>query len=399
MKPRIALFGLPLNLSIRLYVIQQDEAQNTLVFSLDNTQPDHILDYVTQDIEIGCDLRLSIMCSGICVYTYDFPFNGADISHVPNLQKETNTREQDVSADWNIDYWRSWNASEQHEKGLAQEKAAILDKTIIVEPMWISYYADSKIDYFEKFHKLWLGLNAFARHSTGESGDKKRILALVENQKLRDAFHGMLNSDDSEISAEKHRALQEASGLNMTSDIVRDEVSAKVSWIDFLETAKMSEWVFSDISKELDGLAFLTSTTEDGIFRDVFRAYHTYSSSEQGRVHPFNMADAFSAPKAPQSIGRFGRLIFHNPFESSASGSLFSVEDFLGTEYANGPYLGQISDLKAWEEIDPLFFRYLHVLYKFRCSYFHGDLPLNKQNNELARTAYQSLHELFPAVF
>ena len=384
MKPRIALFGLPPNLSIRLYVIQQDEAQNTLIFSMDNTQPDHIVDHVTQDIEIGCDLRLLIMCSGICVYQHELQFNGADISHVPNFRKETNTSEQDVSIDWDIDFWKAWNANEQHEKGLAQEKASILDKTIIVEPMWISYYADSKIDYFEKFHKLWIGLNAFARHSTGESGD---------------AFHGLLSSGDGEMTAEKHRALQEASGVNMTSDIVRDEVSANVSWIDFLENAKMSEGVFSDIPKELDGLAFLTSTTEDGVFRDVFRAYHRYMASEEGMPFPPNLADAFCVPKAPQSINRFGRLIFHDPFMPPENGTLFSMDNFLGAEYANEPYLGQAGDLKEWEKIDPLFFRYLHVLYKFRCAYFHGDLPLNKQNNELARTAYQSLHELFPTVF
>lgn len=399
MKPRIALFGLPLNLSIRLYVIQQDGAQNTLIFFMENTQPDHILSYVTQDIEIGCNLKISITCSGICEYQHNLQFNGADISHVPNLRKETNTSEREVSVDWDIDYWRAWNANVQHEKGLSQEKAAILDKTIIVEPMWISYYADSKIDYFEKFHKLWLGLNAFARHSTGERHDKRRILALVENDKLRDAFHGMLSSDGGDVAAEKYRELQRASGLNMTSDIVRDEISAEVSWLNFLEAAKIAEGTFSDISKELDGLAFLTTTSEEGVFRDIFVGYHEYSSSAEGMTDPFDMRNAFCDPKAPQSINRFGRLIFHDPFKSSANGSLSSVEDFLGAEYANDPYSGQTGNLKEWEEIDPLFFRYLHVLYEFRCAYFHGDLPLNKQNNELARTAYQSLRELFPAVF
>lgn len=208
----------------------------------------------------------------------------------------------------------------------------------------------------------------------------------------------MLISEETEKSAENWRVLQNATGVNMTSDIVRDEIALKVTWIDFLENAKMAKGTFADISKELDGLIFLNNTAE-GVFRDVFGRYHKYMASSEGMPHPFNMADGFCAPRAPESVNRFGRLVFHNPFKASADGNLFALGDYFGAEYADNPYAGQADNtLKVWEEIDPLFFRYLHVLYKFRCAYFHGDLPLSKQNSELARTAYQSLHELFSAI-
>lgn len=96
MKPRIALFGLPPNLTIRVYAVTEGGVADILIYSLNNTQSDHILEYVTEDVEIGCTLRISIMCSGICPYEQRLQFVGSDISHVPNLRKETNTREADV---------------------------------------------------------------------------------------------------------------------------------------------------------------------------------------------------------------------------------------------------------------------------------------------------------------
>lgn len=399
MKPRIALFGLPPNLTIRVFSVTEGRVADNLIYSVDTAQSDHILEYVTEEIQVGCKLRIVIMCSGICEYEHHLEFNGADISHVPNFKKETNINDQEASTDWGLEYWKKWHPKPLHDKGLLDERAAIFDKTIVTEPMWRSYYSDSKIDYLEKFHKLWIGLNAYATHSTGERSDKRKILALVKDVKLQDAFRGMLTSKETKKSAENWRSLQKATGVNMTSDIVRDEIALRVTWIDFLEIAKMATGTFTDISSELDGLAFLTSTSKEGAFRDIFRKYHKYMASEEGIVHRFNMADAFCAPRAPESVNQFGRLVFHNPFKESAAGNLFDLEDYFGAEYADNPYAGQADNsLKAWEEIDPLFFRYLHVLYKFRCAYFHGDLPLSKQNNKLARTAYQSLHELFPAI-
>ena len=322
MKPRIALFGLPPNLTIRVFSVTGSAAADNLIYSADNTQSDHILEYVTEEIQVGCKLRIIIICSGICYYEHKLQFNGADISHVPNFRKEANTCDQEASADWGLEYWRKWQPKPLHDKGLLDERAAIFDKTIVTEPMWQSYYSDSKIDYLEKFHKLWIGLNAYATHSTGESRDKKSILALVNNQDLRDAFHDMLTSDESRTSANKRRTLGQATGVDSSSDIVRDEVALKVTWIDFLENAKMTEGTFADISKELGGLAFLTSTSKEGVLRNIFGRYHEYMASEEGIVHPFNLADAFYAPRAPESVNRFGRLVFNNPFQVSADGNL-----------------------------------------------------------------------------
>ena len=50
-----------------------------------------------------------------------------------------------------------------------------------------SYYADSSIDYFEKFQKIWIGLNAYMNHQSSETGDKKKTLSLVNSQ-LRSTF-------------------------------------------------------------------------------------------------------------------------------------------------------------------------------------------------------------------
>ena len=103
--------------------------------------------------------------------------------------------------------------------------------------------------------------------------------------------------------------------------------------------------------------------------------------------------------KAQNRLKRYGRLIYHNPYTSQASGSLTKIEDYFGANYENDPYMGAGHQLENWERVDPLFFRYLELIYQFRCDYFHGDLPMNSVNNELARTAYLSLYEIFPAVF
>lgn len=402
MKPRIALLGLPPastgKLNIWVFADPVGSSFGREIYRANNDESGKILDYVFSDIEIGCTITILIMSSGICEYSHALRFNGADISHVPNFRKETDTTEHDVSTDWDSDLWRKWNASKQHEDGLAVEKQYLMSRTISIAPIWESYYSDSNIDYFEKFQKLWIGLNAYATHWSTESQDKTRILALV-NSDLRQEFHRTLSRGSSQKSAEKWIKLQQATGLNMTSDIVRDEIATTCSSLDFLEQAKSAIGTFSDIAEQLQGLVFLDSEAGKEIFRNVFLKYHEFMASEMGMVQPYNLAEAFSEPRTPCSVKRFGRLIFHDPLLTSEPGNLFSFEDFFGSEYAAAPYQGQTNEpLRVWETIDPLFFRYLHVLYKFRCAYFHGDLPPNKQNNELARTAYQSLHEIFPAI-
>ena len=122
-------------------------------------------------------------------------------------------------------------------------------------------------------------------------------------------------------------------------------------------------------------------------------------ASEQGIVETFDLAQAFQPTKSPESTVRIGRLVYHNPFESNNPGTLFNLENYFGVDYSNGPYSGQAQQkLKDWEIIDPLFFKYLLVLYKFRCAYFHGDLSPNRQNDKLAKSAYQSLYEIFPSI-
>lgn len=402
MKPRIAIFGLPPastgRLNIDVFANPVGNSPGDKIYRGCNDEHGQILDYVTADIEIGSTVTIVIMSSGICYYSHALRFNGADISHVPNFRKETNVAERHASSDWNLDLWRKWNPHKEHEDGLAVEKQYLMSKRISVAPVWESYYIDSNIDYFEKFQKLWIGLNAYATQRSTESQDKKRILALVESN-LRQAFHEKLSQVVSQKSAEKWELLQRATEINMTSNIVRDEIAATCRSLDFLEQAKSARGTFSDISNQLDGLVFLDNEAGNDVFRNVFSRYHKFMASEDGIVEEFNLADAFSEPRTPRSVMRYGRLIFHDPFSNSAPGDLFSLQDYFGSEYANAPYLGQTDvQLRKWEAIDPLFFRYLHVLYIFRCAYFHGDLPLNQQNNELARTAYQSLHEIYPAI-
>ncbi|MEN8185497.1 MAG: hypothetical protein ABFR05_00050 [Bacteroidota bacterium] len=402
MKPRIALFGLPPlssgEIKIWAFANPSGGSAGDEIFQSANNEGGKILDFAHTDVELGCTITIRIMSSGICEYSHEIIYNGADISHVPNFRKETNTTEKDVSKDWDINLWKSWNPQKEHHDGLEDEKKFIMLKIISVAPLWESYYADSNIDYLEKFHKLWIGLNSFASQYSTETGDKNKILALVQSD-LRQEFNMKISSLTNQKSADKWRELQRGTGLNMTSEIVRDEINTTCSSFDFLELAKTATGLFSDISKELDGLIFLDKNIGKDVFRDIFSRYHQYMASAEGIVHPFILSEAFANPRAPESIVRIGRLVFHNPYLSSDPGNLFNLGDYFGSDYSADTYLGQsIQKLKDWEIIDPLFFKYLLVLYKFRCAYFHGDLPPNRQNNELAKSAYQSLYEIFPAI-
>ena len=128
-------------------------------------------------------------------------------------------------------------------------------------------------------------------------------------------------------------------------------------------------------------------------------------ASLDGIAEDLDFADAFCYPKAPASVSRIGRLLFHTPFADNSSGSLFELKDFFGTEYAKNPYSGQMKkngnpnvEKQMYERMHPLLFRYLNLLYDFRCAYFHGELPITEHNNQLAKYAYQSLRELYPAI-
>lgn len=402
MKPRIAIFGIPKRSfgEVKIWIYKNPSASHYReeVFQSSNNESEIIFDYAHSDIEFGDELTFIIMSSGICEYSYKTKYKGTDISLVPILKKQNNTTEEEISKDWDLMLWKSWDPTESQKIGLETEKKFILSKRISVAPIWESYYAESNIDYLEKFHKLWIGLNSFASQYSNETRDKNKILVLI-NSNLRPRFNQIINSFKNLKSEKKWKTLQKATSLDMSSDIVRDEINQSNVFFDFLELSKKSRGIFSDISNQLDGLTFLNTNKENDVFRDIFLKYHKYIGSEQGIVEPFNLSDAFIRTKSPESIIRKGKLIYHNPFLSNDSGTLFNLEDYFGTTYASQPYQGQVQQkLKDLEIIDPLFFKYLFVLYKFRCAYFHGELPSTEQNNELAKAAYQSLYKLFPAI-
>jgi len=400
MKPRIAIFGLPKaskgHLKVCVFASLSENTAETQIFQSSNNETEIILENITHDIEIDSFVTIRIMSSGLCEYSHKFNYRGADISLVPIFIKEMDTNQAQVSTDWNISEWNQWNPNTQHHRGLAKEKQYLASKEISIVPIWESYYSESNIDYFEKFQKLWIGLNSFATYSTGENQDKKKILALV-NSPLRQSFNRQLLSVQNQNSADKWRRLQHTTGLDMSSDIVRDEIASSCTIFDFLKYAKLSISIFSDIKLELNGLVFLDS--DNDIFRSIFAKYYQYMASEEGIVERVDFAEAFTFPKAPTAVKRIGMLVFHDALFSNQAGTMTSLEDFFGSSYASNPYQGQMnSQLRSWEMVDPLFFRYLLVLYKFRCAYFHGDMPLNGPNNKLAQTAYQSLMAIYPEI-
>jgi len=402
MKPRIAIFGLPElssgEISIWIYKNPTAGHYGEEVFSSKNDDTGMIFDFADERIELGDVLTFVIRSSGICEYTFKMTYKGTDISHVPNFEKETNTRETDVSKDWVLDAWKHWIPSMNHKEGLETEKSYLLSRKISVAPLWESYYSESRLDYLEKFHKLWIGLNSFASQFSTETGDKNKILALV-NSPLRDKFNSELDSLSNLPTEQKLRTLMQATGVNMTSDIVRDEINKPNNALEFLELSKNASGLFADISIELEGLIFLDENEGEDVFQDIFSRYHQYMASSQGMTETFTLSDAFESPKSPKSVARIGRLVYHNPFETNADGTLFKLEDYFGANYGAHPYGGQTpANQRTWEMVDPLFFKYLLVMYKFRCAYFHGNLSPNRQNDDLAKSAYQSLYKLFSSI-
>lgn len=404
MKPRIAIFGLPKVSMCKLKILVHKNPNGTylgeVIHQTQNKNSDYLIEYLNEPLEIGDSIIIQIMSFGIkFYYSQEIKFLGADISLVPTFEKETNLDKGMVSEDCDYESWSKWNPKKDSQKGFEMEKTLIRSREISVAPIWESYFIESKIDYGEKFHKLWIGLNAYASQFSNERRDGNKILALVKSD-LRNEFNSQLKSVINLPSAEKWEKLGEISGYDVTSEIVRDEINGTNSSLDFLERAKNSSGLFSNISKELEGLTFLNKGQGKDVFQDVFSRYHQYMASPTGGLSEiFNLHQAFENPKSPQSIERVGRLIYHNPFKSNSDGVIFSLKDFFGQSYEVTPYSGQNDDkLKDWELIDPLFFKYLLVLYKFRCTYFHGELSPNRQNDELAKSAYESLYLLYNSI-
>jgi len=402
MIPSLNLFGLPpfskAAIYIKVFVNGNRNHRGRLVFEGRNNNTGEITNHLNENIAIGTDVTIVLMSSGIVEYNHRFNYAGGDISHVPFLKKENNTDNKSIKTDWNLDYWKTWNPKNEHDSGVQKEKEKIRNRVISIEPIWSSYYADSHIDYFEKFQKLWIGFNAYASHINGTFNDKKKVLALV-NTNLKSAFYEQINSLHDEASTIRWEQLQTATGLNMTSNILRDEIARNCSAIDFLIAAKNNITLFSDIEQELNGFIHLRERGDNNVYDNIFRKYHSYMASADGITRNYNLVAAYLHPWSPKSIKRYGGLIFHDPFEDNSEGSLFKLDDYFAQTYASSPYIGQRDQqLKNWEETDPLFFRYLHILYKFRCALFHGDLPPNNSNNELAKTAYLSLRVLFSAI-
>ena len=408
MKPTIAIFGLPSStdgeIKIWLHSGGSGNFKGEEVFNSSNDESGEIFGLPTKEIEVGSQVTITIMSSGIVCFERSFTFLGGDISCVPNFRKETNTDEKHVSRDWDIDAWRAWNPNASHAAGVEAETQAVVSRRIAKVPIQEAYYYDSQIDYSEKFHKLWIGLNAFCTGWSSETGDRLKVLSLV-NSPLTPLFETIVSSSKDKESAKRYSSLEKATSLNMSSNIVRDEIGRSNPVFEFLSNAKSQLPIFSENSKEIEGITFLNTRESDNLFFDIFSRYHAHMASEEGIMTAFDLNDAFQAPYAPTSIKRYGQLLFHDPFEDNSNGTLFELKDFFGPVYAGSPYLGQTTrsgqpspEKQLYERTNPLFFRYLNLLYEFRCAYFHGDLPVTEQNNELARSAYTSLRTIYPAI-
>ena len=309
-----------------------------------------------------------------------------------------NTCEDEVSEGWQLEYWRQWHPRSANQKGLQDEKEAIRNREISVDYVWVSYYFDSNIDYIEKFLKLWIGFNAYATHETGQEKDGRKFLALV-NSPVRSRFWSLFHSIRDEKSESKWSSLQASTGINMSSEILRDEIGRSCSVLQFLANAKGSDGAFSKCKSELDGLIFLNEGVGRDVFRNIVAKYYDHTASAAGIMEPFDLRQAFSKPLMPDAVSRHGALLFHDPNGRVSAGSLFTLSDIFGDSYASSPCSSQPqTPFSDWESTDPLFFRYIKILYEFRCLLFHGDLPPTRTNNDLAMFAYLSLRDLFPAI-
>jgi hypothetical protein len=409
MKTKIAVFGLPPRSSGKFSVYLRcsngsSSNSGNEVFSIENDDTGRVSGFPSEEIPIGSDVTFQIMSTGIEEYACTLKYEGGDITHVPAFTKERNTGDDEVAEDWNLLAWNNWDPDQTHTEGVAAEHRALVARVFVKEPIQVSYYYDSRIDYAEKFHKLWIGLNAYASRVSTESSDKLKILSLVRSP-LKAAFGSVIATVSDASAAARYRALQSATGVDMSSNILSDEIGRSNSVFDFMSSVKTLSASYTSTSKEQDGFTFLDTRQAGNIYWAIRTKYNAFTSSEQGIVLPHDLANGFRSPFAPESVERYGRLVFHNPFGNNSNGTLFNLGDYFGSRYAGSPYKGEEkrdgapnTDSRKYENLDPLFFRYLKLLYDFRCAYFHGSLSSNEETNELARSAYTSLREIYPAL-
>ncbi|ODB94966.1 hypothetical protein A3194_20090 [Candidatus Thiodiazotropha endoloripes] len=407
MKPQITILGLPripnTTISITLYKYEKDNSKGILVCNLLYTTRGRAVGTANDPVEIGTTLKISIISSGTKEYEHYIIYNGApDICHVPYLEKETDTDITQISIDWNIDSWNKWIPSEDYELGKKLEAKYVIERSISITPLWHSYYIESDINYFEHFHKLWIGLNSFATHNTNATYDREKFMALTKSEPVKMLFYSSLYKTSYEHLKTRWECIQSITGHDMSMEICRDELSANCSIIDFFENAKKCANIyFQKHNQKLDGLAIIDSLTSDKDNQTI-----TIGSQLDQYINPTDTKTvslpsiALNNSLKPDSVERHGRLLFHNPYISSETFNLFgfrfNLGDYFGAEYSQSPYNGEQKEkYRSLESSDPLLYRYLDLLYTFRSSYFHGDLASTTNNNKLARSAYESLREIY----
>jgi len=399
MNPKIYLFGIPtsdkFDLSIRVHHDIGDRTLGTLISSTSNNSEDTMTIQVEEDINIGDIINLSVLSSYLAPYTRELKFMGGDISHVLALEKETNGDNQIIEQSDNYEQWQQWNSTTQNDDGVRKQNQYMSSNKINTEPLWTTYYESSKIDYLERFHRLWIGLNAYSSYHSQYSKDGKKIFDLVNIQSIKDKFHSSINFNRYIDVSHQLSLIQTATGVDTSSDILRLGITNSNPIIDFMEQCKLHYKAIGVTKNLVNDFIFLDKEDGINIFNPLYKKYHEYIASSQGMAYASNFSEIFDDIKSPKSIQQIGRLVFRYHLESDDDGSLFEMSDFYDADTLSDLYSG-INGNQAFEQIDALFFRYLFLLYKFRSAYFHGDFILNHENNELAQSAYLSLLEIYP---
>ncbi len=399
MNPKIYLFGIPTSEKFDLLITVHhdigDRTLGTLISSTSNNSEGTMIIQVEEDINIGDIINLTVMCSCLKPYQRELKFMGGDISHVLALEQETNANKTIVEKDCDYEKWQQWNPTVENDDGVRKQNQYMSSNKINTEPLWTTYYESSKIDYLERFHRLWIGLNAYSSYHSQYNQDGKKIFDLVNTQSIKDKFNTSINYNRYIDVSNQLLQLQTATGLDTTSNILRLDITNSNPIIDFLEQCKLHYKAIGVTENLVNDFIFLDKEDGINIFNTLYIKYHTYITSSQGIPHASNFSEIFDDVKSPKSIQQIGRLVFRNHLESDDDGSLFEMSDFYDANILDNLYSG-INGNQAFEQIDTLFFRYLFLLYKFRSAYFHGDFILNHENNELAQSAYLSLLEIYP---
>jgi len=403
MKPTIYLFGIPTfektDLIITIFHKINDGSINgnfgDLIYETRDNSKNMLIVQSDTDIKIGDIVTFSVMSSGIVPYQRKVSFKGGDISHVFNFKKETNTNKKDIESGWDYGDYQMWNPNTLYTEAIELQNQYISNNKINTEPLWKIYYESSKIDYLERFHRLWIGLNAYASYHSQHNEDGKKIFDLVNVQVIKDKFYNLIKYNRYTDISNQLLRLNESTGVDTTSNVLRLNITNSNHIIDFMEQCKLHYKTVGVTENLVNDLIFLDKKNGINIFDALYRKYHEYISSSQGIVYPCNFSEIFDDIKSPKSIHQIGRLVFRNHLKSDDDGSLFKMNDFYESNTLDNFYSG-INGNQNFEQIDTLFFRYLFLLYKFRSAYFHGDFILNHKTNKLAKFAYLSLLEIFP---